>query len=169
MHGLPGGAFDQVVDGGHHHPVPALGVPVGESWGRPESPIFSYPYERSREALEKLKDGSEWDPCGGIKLQYVNPVTGASAMPTISTFLQLLPKGFRGETWRTTEGLVYTVTEGSGRVTVRNGEETTVMSWKEKDIFCVPCWMPHHLEADEESVLFSYSDRTAQDRLRPST
>ena len=29
--------------------------PVNERWTRLESPIFSYPYERSRAALEKLR------------------------------------------------------------------------------------------------------------------
>jgi len=139
--------------------------PVGQSWSKPESPIFNYPYERSREALEQLRRASDWDPCCGLKLQYVNPTTGASAMPTIATFLQLLPKGFRGESWRTTEGMVYSPTEGSGRVIVQNGEETVTMDWKEKDIFCVPCWMPHRLEANEDSVLFSFSDRAAQEKL----
>jgi gentisate 1,2-dioxygenase len=139
--------------------------PVGQSWDKPESPIFNYPYERSREALEQMHRHADWDPASGLKMQYVNPTTGGSAMPTISTFLQLLPKGFSGETWRTTEGQVFSCTEGSGRVTVENGEETVTMDWKEKDIFCVPCWMPHRLEADEDSVLFCFSDRVAQEKL----
>jgi gentisate 1,2-dioxygenase len=29
----------------------------------------------------------------------------------------------------------------------------------------VPCWVPYSLEADEDSVLFSYSDRVAQQKL----
>ncbi|MBT5051317.1 MAG: gentisate 1,2-dioxygenase [Rhodospirillaceae bacterium] len=139
--------------------------PVGESWDKLESPIFNYPYARSRDALEQMREASDWDPCFGLKMQYVDPTTGHSAMPTLSTFLQLLPKGFKGETWRTTEGVVYSVTEGSGRVHVTNGEKTTAMDWKEKDIFCVPCWMPHRLESDGDAVLFSYSDRTAQEHL----
>lgn len=139
--------------------------PVGQGWSKLESPIFNYPYDRSREALEQLRRDSDWDPCCGLKLQYVNPTTGGSAMPTIATFLQLLPKGFKGESWRTTEGMVYSPTEGSGRVIVQNGDETVTMEWKEKDIFCVPCWMPHRLEAYEDAVLFSFSDRAAQEKL----
>jgi len=139
--------------------------PVGRKWDRPDSPIFNYPYERSREALELLRRDNEWDPCCGLRMQYVNPTTGGSAMPTIATFLQLLPKGFRGETWRTTEGLVYSVTEGSGRAIVENGTETVTLNWKEKDIFCVPCWMPHRLESDGDAVLFCFSDRAAQEKL----
>jgi gentisate 1,2-dioxygenase len=139
--------------------------PVTERWSKPESPIFSYPYDRSREALEDLRRNSEWDPYFGLKLQYIDPTTGGSAMPTISTFLQLLPKGFRGETYQTTEGSVYAVTEGRGRMVVTHGSTTKVLAWKPKDLFVVPCWMPHHLEADEDAVLFSFSDRVAQEKL----
>jgi gentisate 1,2-dioxygenase len=139
--------------------------PVNATWSNPESPIFAYPYDRSREALEKLREGAEWDPCGGLKLAYVNPTTGGSAMPTISTFLQLLPKGFAGATWRTTEGIVYSPTEGTGRVEVDTADGTVTLNWKPRDIFCVPCWMPHRLYADEHAVLFSFSDRVAQDKL----
>jgi gentisate 1,2-dioxygenase len=158
-------APDQVPPGDSLARYGANMRPVGQAWTKKESPIFNYPYERSRDALEQLRAGAEWDPCCGLKLQYVNPTTGESAMPTISTFLQLLPKGFKGETWRTTEGLVYSCTEGSGRVIVQKGEETITMDWKEQDIFCVPCWMPHHLEANEDAVLFSYSDRVAQEKF----
>jgi gentisate 1,2-dioxygenase len=158
-------APDQVPPGDSLARYGANMRPVGQAWTKKESPIFNYPYERSRDALEQLRAGAEWDPCCGLKLQYVNPTTGESAMPTISTFLQLLPKGFKGETWRTTEGLVYSCTEGAGRVIVQKGEETITMDWKEQDIFCVPCWMPHHLEANEDAVLFSYSDRVAQEKF----
>lgn len=139
--------------------------PINESWTKKESPIFCYPYARSREAVEKMREGSDWDPRHGLKLQYINPTTGDSAMPTISTFLQLLPKGFKGETSRTTEGTVFTVTEGTGRVHITNGEETRTIAWKPKDIFCVPCWMPYRLESDDDAVLFSFSDRAAQEKL----
>jgi gentisate 1,2-dioxygenase len=86
-------------------------------------------------------------------------------MPTISIFLQLLPKGFRTEPYRSTEGAVYAVTEGSGRVTVETGDDIVTLDWKPKDIFCVPCWMRHHFEAKEDAVLFSFSDRVAQQKL----
>ena len=139
--------------------------PVGESWEKPESPIFSYPYERSREALEHLRKNEEWDPYNGIKLSYIDPTTGGSAMPTISAFLQLLPKGFRTETYRTTENTVFSPVEGRGRLHVGEGERAQVMAWKPRDIFAVPCWVPYRLEADEDATLFSYSDRVAQQKL----
>ena len=58
------------------------------------SPVFNYPYDRTREALATLAHNGEPDPCHGYKLRYVNPATGGSPMPTIGAFMQLLPGGF---------------------------------------------------------------------------
>ena len=60
------------------------------------SPVFNYPYARTREALDALSRGGDPDPYHGHKLRYVNPASGESAMPTIGTFIQLLPRGFAG-------------------------------------------------------------------------
>jgi gentisate 1,2-dioxygenase len=139
--------------------------PVNETWTKPESPIFSYPYERSREALEHLRQNREWDPYDGIRLTYIDPTTGGSAMPTISAFLQLLPKGFKTETYRTTENTVFSPVEGRGRLYVGEGDAMKTIAWKPRDIFAVPCWIPYRFEADDDAVLFSYSDRVAQQKL----
>jgi len=139
--------------------------PVNESWDKPESPIFSYPYERAREALEHLRKNQEWDPYDGVKLQYIDPTRGGSAMPTISAFLQLLPKAFKTETYRSTENTVFSPVEGRGRLHVGEGANAKVIAWKPRDIFVVPCWVPYRLEAEEDSTLFSYSDRVAQQKL----
>ena len=139
--------------------------PVNETWSKPESPIFSYPYDRSREALEHLRKNHEWDPYDGIRLSYIDPTTGGSAMPTISAFLQLVPKGFKTETYRTTENTVFSPVEGRGRLYVGEGETAKIIEWKPRDIFAVPCWVPYRLEADEDAFLFSFSDRVAQQKL----
>ena len=44
------------------------------------SPIFNYPYARTREALERLARFREIDAWQGHKMRYVNPVTGGWAM-----------------------------------------------------------------------------------------
>ena len=58
------------------------------------SPVFNYPYARSREALATLARNGDPDACHGYKLRYVNPASGESPMPTIGAFMQLLPAGF---------------------------------------------------------------------------
>ncbi len=125
------------------------------------SPIFNYPYARSREALEKMQRQQEWDPCHGLKMRYVNPVDGGFAMPTISPFLQLLPQGFKTAAYRSTDATVFVATEGSGRSTI-GGQE---FSWGPRDIFVAPSWKWIVHQADDEAVLFSYSDRVAQQKL----
>ncbi len=139
--------------------------PVNERWERPESPIFSYPYERSRAALEQLRKDEKWDPFTGLKLCYMDPTTGGSAMPTISAFLQLLPKGFSTRAYRSTENTVFTPVEGEGRLIVGEEQNPVTFAFKPRDILTVPCWVPYRLVADTETVLFSYSDRVAQEKL----
>jgi len=125
------------------------------------SPIFSYPYERSREALRVLLRDGELDACHGIKLRYINPATGGHAMPTMATFLQLLPAGFRSASYRSTEGSIFSVAEGSGRVRVGD----VVFAFSPRDVFVIPSWCPYTFEAEGETVLFSFSDRPALEAL----
>lgn len=125
------------------------------------SPMFWYPYDRTREALSVLAQQDAPHRCWGHKLQYVNPVTGQWAMPTIGTFMQLMPAGFRGASYRATDSTVYAVVEGTGRCIV--GDE--VFAFGPKDVFVCPSWMLYRLEADSETVLFSYSDRPVQQVL----
>jgi gentisate 1,2-dioxygenase len=61
------------------------------------SPVFSYPYDRTREALHELETCSDTDAWDGVKLRYVNPSTGGPPMPTMATFMQRLPAGFDGK------------------------------------------------------------------------
>jgi gentisate 1,2-dioxygenase len=125
------------------------------------SPVFNYPYEHTRQALETAKKSSQWDPCHGLKLRYSNPASGDFAMPTIGTFIQLLPKAFKTARYRSTDATVFTVVEGRGRS--RIGEQ--VFEWAPRDIFVVPSWQWVTHEADDEAVLFSFSDRPVQQKL----
>jgi len=125
------------------------------------SPVFNYPYVRTREALEALKNNGAPDPYHGHKLRYVNPASGEFAMPTIATFVQLLPAGFASQPYRATDGTVFVCVEGAGETRV--GE--TVLAWEPHDIFVVPSWASHTHHARAEAVLFSFSDRVVQEKL----
>lgn len=136
-------------------------LPVEYRPSRPSSPAFNYPYSRSRAALEQLSRNGSIDPCHGVKMQYVNPATGGYPLPTIAAFLQLLPKGFSGAAYRSTDSTIYNVVEGRGRS--RIGSST--FTWGPRDIFVVPSWQTVSHDASEEAVLFSASDRAAQKAL----
>jgi gentisate 1,2-dioxygenase len=125
------------------------------------TPVFCYPYARSRAALRQLRENGAADDCHGVKMQYVNPASGGYPMPTIAAFIQLLPKGFRGRGYRSTDGTVYTVVEGSGRSRIGG----RAFEWGPKDVFVVPSWSTVVHEADDEAVLFSFSDRPVQKLL----
>jgi len=136
-------------------------LPVDHQPRRRTSPIFNYPYARTRESLETLRRAEAWDACHGLKMKYVNPATGDYAMPTMATFMQLLPKGFDGAEYRSTDGTVYTVVEGSGRTRIGDHD----FEWGPRDIFVVPSWAKHAHRAVEDAVLFSFSDRPVQQKL----
>jgi gentisate 1,2-dioxygenase len=125
------------------------------------TPVFSYPYEKTRDALSRLQRAGPPHPSHGIKLQYANPATGGYPMPTIAAFIQLLPAGFQGARHRSTDGTVFSVVEGRGRSKV--GKE--IFEWGPKDVFVVPSWHEVSHEAREEAVLFSFSDRPVQKAL----
>ena len=136
-------------------------LPVDWKPAAKTSPVFNYPYGRSREALAALEKNSAPDPYHGHKLRYVNPASGEPAMPTIGTFIQLLPRGFAGLPYRSTDGAVYVCVEGEGETRVGD----TVLRWGPRDIFVVPGWMAHAHRAAKEAVLFSFSDRPVQEKL----
>ena len=136
-------------------------LPVDYKNTNPASPVFNYPYERTREALEKMREAQDWDSCHGLKMCYVNPTTGDYALPTMATYMQLLPNGMTTAPYRSTDGMVYSVVEGTGR-TIASGEK---MPWGPRDTFVIPSWCSHHHEADGDAVLFSFSDRPIQEKI----
>jgi gentisate 1,2-dioxygenase len=141
-------------------PVRTSASPFGAT-----SPIFSYPYDRSREALHKLEQLAPMDAWDGVKLRYVNPLTGGSPMPTMATFMQRLPAGFSGLPYRQTDGAIFSVVEGSGSVTIEHAGKTTVFNFSPRDHFVIPSWHMAKLSSTAGCVLFSYSDRPVQQAL----
>jgi gentisate 1,2-dioxygenase len=126
-----------------------------------ETSAMKYPYEPHRDKLASMAKSGGPDPRQGYKLEYRNSKTGAAVLPTIGAFLQLLPKGFKGAPYRSTDATIFCAVEGHGASTT--GDKT--FSWGPRDVFVVPSWhaVTHH--SSEESVLFSFSDRPAQKAL----
>ena len=137
-------------------------IPLGAAapFGR-TSPIFNYPYARSRDALQLLSRDQDPDACHGWKMQFINPLTGGHAMPTIAAFIQLLPKGYRTQAYRCTDGTIYSVVEGEGSATI-GGQR---FEFEPRDTFVVPSWNPIQIETNSETVLFSFSDRPGQEAM----
>jgi gentisate 1,2-dioxygenase len=136
-------------------------LPVDFTSASNPSPMFTYPYARSRETLDRLSRNGPTHPRDGIKMQFVNPATGSSPMPTIGAFLQLLPTGFQSAAGRSTDSTVYCVVEGRGQSRVGD----TDVAWQPHDIFVAPSWAAVSHRALDEAVLFSFSDRPVQQAL----
>jgi gentisate 1,2-dioxygenase len=136
-------------------------LPVDFCHSSQTSPIFNYPYRVTREALHALTRFRDPDACHGYMMQYINPLTGGSAMPTLTTAMRLLPKGFTTASYRSTAGTAFVVVEGTG--TVRCNGQT--FQYCPRDLFVIPSWNAFVLESHSDAVLFSYSDRIVQEKL----
>jgi gentisate 1,2-dioxygenase len=126
------------------------------------SPVFSYPYERSREALHVLSLAGDGDPHLGLCLKYVNPVNGDWAMPTLGTTLRYFPLGFQTRAYRSTESLVLVGMEGRADILLQDSSRLSIGA---NDIVAIPAWTAWSVHAQEDTVLFSYSDRPVHEKL----
>ena len=124
------------------------------------APEFAWPYARMRPELERLAASQDIDPWRGHVLRYQTP-DGRWPMPTLGPTLTLLPKGARTRPYRSVDGAVATVVEGRLRASV--GGESFELG--PRDLIALPGWTPYELEALEESVLFTFSDRPAYEAL----
>ncbi len=136
-------------------------LPDGTTVTMNHSPVVNYTYARTRPILDRLKKAGDIDPRHGARVRYTNPVNGGPVLPTMGANLALFPKGFKGEPYRATDGTIFVCTEGGG--TTKVGD--TVLDWGPNDVFVVPPWKPYSHHPSKESVLFSISDRPAQEAL----
>ena len=84
-------------------------------------------------------------------------------MPTIGTLVQLLPRGFAGLPYRSTDACVYVCVEGEGETPGRRRRSFALAAARH---FCragLDASHTHH--AAEDAVLFSFSDRPVQEKL----
>ena len=93
--------------------------------------------------------------------KYISYTRYSNAIPTMSTFMQLLPKGFETKPYRATDSTVFVPVEGAGSTTVGG----TTFDWEPHDIIVVPSWMKYTHKASDDAVIFSYSDRGPQEML----
>jgi gentisate 1,2-dioxygenase len=85
--------------------------------GHAPAPLFHYRGADVLETLHALRK-EKGDPHEGIKVDFVNPVTGESVFKTLNYSAQLLRPGEETELKRETAGTYYVVIEGSGATEV---------------------------------------------------
>jgi gentisate 1,2-dioxygenase len=136
-------------------------LPDGAPIELKRSPVINYTYARTRPILERLKKAGDIDKRHGARVRYANPITGSWALPTMGAHLALLPNGFKGEPYRSTDGTIFVCVEGGGATKV----EDQTFEWAPNDVFVVPPWKRYSHTTSKESVLFSISDRPMQEAL----
>lgn len=125
------------------------------------TPIFNYPYSRTRAALVAAATGEAPDPHQAVTLRYANPIDGGWAMPTMAAWMMHVPAGFETRPMRSTDGWVMALAEGA--LTVQVGDKR--MDLAESDVAVAPGWAWRSFRAEKDSFLFCFSDRVAQEKL----
>jgi gentisate 1,2-dioxygenase len=136
-------------------------LPIDFAPAHASSPVFAYPYSRTRETLYHVCRSGAPHAAHGFKMQFVNPASGGFAMPSIAAFVQLLPKGFNGQRYRCTDATVFHCIEGEGTATI----EGQALDFCARDTFVIPSWQACRFAAASDCVLFSFSDRPVQQAL----
>jgi gentisate 1,2-dioxygenase len=125
------------------------------------NPLFMYPFAEWRETLESLRKSEEPHAHDAYLMEFVNPLDGGPVMPTISAFARLVPAGFATKPLRSTDGMIHVVVEGSGTMKVDAQNFTLAPG----EIVVTPSWSARAISADQDLVVFSYSDKATQQKL----
>jgi gentisate 1,2-dioxygenase len=125
------------------------------------NPLFSYPFADWRASLEALRTNEDPHPHDAYLMEFANPIDGGPVLTTISAFARLTPAGFTTQPMRSTDGTIHVIVAGVGWVEIDDIRYTLT----EGDIIVVPSWAKRRFHADEDLVLFSYSDRATQHKL----
>ncbi|HLY67556.1 MAG TPA: cupin domain-containing protein, partial [Chloroflexota bacterium] len=121
---------------------------------KPYSPLFSYKFKATREALYRLTD-MEPSPYEGFAVTYTNPFTGGPVMPTIGASMHLLTSGQHTKARRATTNSIFHVAQGSG-FSILGGQR---FDWRQGDTFCVPNWIwQEHAAGEKDAILFQAND-----------
>ncbi len=125
------------------------------------TPIFNYKYKASRAALMEVSAAQKPDAHLGHALRYINPTDGGWPMPLIAAWLTHLPQGFETRELRATDGQTWIVLEGE--VQIEAGGKTFTAG--ESDVVAIPSWTWRKARASKNAVIFTFSDRSAQEKL----
>jgi gentisate 1,2-dioxygenase len=133
--------------------------PARPSWTATNSgqpPPYRYRWEDTENTLSALAE-KPGDPCDGILLRFVNPLTGGPTLHTLSCGIQMLRPSEQTKSHRHTSSTIYHVFRGKGFTVCGDVRH----DWEEGDTFTVPYWQWHHHgnASRTEAVLFAMNDR----------
>jgi gentisate 1,2-dioxygenase len=115
------------------------------------SPLLVYRWDEMDAELTRRAAATD-EPM--IAIEYVNPTTGASVLPTLGCAMHRVRAGGRTPTVRRAGNAVYVVFRGLGS-TVIDGQR---FDWEPGDMFVAPSWSAVEHVADEQADLFVLTD-----------
>jgi gentisate 1,2-dioxygenase len=130
--------------------------------GHSPAPLFHYRGADVKEMLHALRN-EKGDAHEGIKVDFVNPVTGESVFKTLKYSAQLLRPGEETALKRETAGTYYVVIEGNGATEV-GGKR---FEWGHNDLFVVPnfTWRKHINTGKTDAIIYSVSDAALMENI----
>ena len=128
------------------------------------NPMIYYPYSKARALLTDLALQGAADPCEGVVVDYVNPVTCGPTFPTMGTSIRLIKEQSTVEAMHRTENILFITMEGSVTFHLPDDEKFTT---EPHDVTAVPSWVPYSISnnSNTPAVLFSQTDRPVFESL----
>ena len=119
------------------------------------SPLLIYQWTETDAELTRLASERDRDPALAMaSIEFVNPRTGASALPTLSCRMhRLIPARATGPV-RRTGNAIFVAFRGSGESVVGGLR----IGWSEGDIFVVPSWTAAEHRSADGADLFELAD-----------
>jgi gentisate 1,2-dioxygenase len=126
------------------------------------TPMLLYRGEAIAASLASLR-GEAGDPYEGIRLRFVNPVSGEAVLPTLDYSAQLLRPGETTQWKRETASTLYCVMAGKGATEVGG----TALEWEVNDFFVVPnfLWRRHSNKGADAALLYAVSDAALMHKI----
>ena len=135
----------------HHGGTRYVGGSVEDALDPAPSPLLVYRWADTADELERRATGSG-EPL--VAVEYINPSTGASVLPTLACAAHRVRAGRRSVPVRRVGNAIYVVFQGSGS-SVIDGRR---FDWGPGDMFVVPSWAAVEHAADEQADLFVLTD-----------
>jgi gentisate 1,2-dioxygenase len=115
------------------------------------SKLMNYRWADTTAELDRLAETSD-DAL--LQVEYVDPETGASVLPTMACAVHRVRAGRQTPPVRRAGNAIYVVFQGTGS-SVIGGQR---FDWGPGDMFVVPSWCPVEHQSDEQADLFVVSD-----------
>ena len=123
-------------------------------------PMMRYPWARTEAALRRIAEHSGGEPA---ELDYINPETGESCLPTMGFTAMMLQPGLAVRPPMRSASAVFHVVSGRGVSTIHGRSH----SWGPKDTFSAPVFaeIEHKALGDTPAFLVRIHDAPLQEKL----